>query len=501
MDRIEKFLKRRPVKNKRRVKCNGREYVVTKEDVKRIRSFRKNTCMDPDVDLYRPLNLSFSRKTMTSGLPIREKRDISLEVQEKLVKRYRNSVARREEQSKNEIVDVWESETLEDLDKYDQDMFVKIDESYSGCVEELEYGESDLARGLRRTYLRLYEPRERKTYRLKDLMKELPKPEELRPFPEEVGLWFEFEEAVRMGISPDFQRFAAGCGALVRIYEFKNFVKVKSVTFDEEVRKVVFTKDEAVCVMLKDRVCVVGDVYSGVSSCEFGTFGYEEFVTWERRPLEDEGPQGLERSQGVEARIPHTVIRTCGKINGIEVHGNGKYIGAVCGKTVVLYDLENRSAVKVVTTRNVIPLKVRFHRTRPMVMISTSNSLMVHDLVGKKTVCEMKESSFVLDFFNVTEDTVLVANNLKRIMLFDHSRNVVVRTMVQEDMVSEVIQHGRYNLMCAVSSREMTIFYHSVGENMVVPVKRIAGRYRQVRFHPLLPWLYATQGRRVVVFT
>lgn len=485
MDRIEKFLNRRPVKNKRRIKCNGKEYTITKEDLKTVRNFRKNICMDQDVDLYRPLNLKFSRKTMSEGLPVRKKKDVSLEVQEKLVKRYKNIGKRKEISSKNEIVDLWEDEGLDDLDKYEQDMFMKIGEAYSGAVEELRYSKEDLAKSIRREYLRVYEPREKKLYRLKELIKEMPRPETLKPFPEEVGMYFEFDEPIKVGISKDFRKFAVASGGLLSIYEFKNFLKMKTVTFDDEVAKIMFTRDDSICVLLRDRICVVDDMYNGTSSCNLGSFYHQEFPTWSRS----------------NENASCTVIGVNGKISNMQVHHNAKYIGIVCGKTILLCDLESRSMLKVVTTKNVVPLKIEFHRVLSRMLVSTSNSLMIYDIVEKKTVCETKDFSFILDFMSITDNVVLITNNLNRIILFDHSRNMILRSMAQDNVVAEVMQHRRYNLMCAVSSNELFIFHNNLADNLIVPLKRIPGKYRCIAFHPELPWLYAVKGRRLLVFT
>lgn len=475
MDRIDKFLKRRPEKNRRRVVVRGREFTITKEDVKAVRGFRKNVCMDGDVDLCRPLNLSFSRLPM-DALPVREKRHVPA------AKRIKWTPRVVEKRSRNEIVDVWE-DTLDDMRAYEQDVFVKVGDAYSGSVEALRYGKEDLAKALRSVYLRQYEPREKKQYRLKDLVKDLPDPETLRPFPEEIGLQFKFGGSVRTGFSADFQRLGAAEGRVLGIYQVSDFLRLKTVEFDEEIGGVAFTKDGSVCVLIGSRICVVDDVLGGVSD----VFGMQDFETWER------GCGGLLRA--------HTVILAEGKINHMEVHPNGRYVGAVCGKNVFLFNLAERSRMRVVATKGAVPLKVRFHRSLPKVIVSTSNSIIVHGIGERRSVCDTKEFSFVLDFCSVTDDVVAIANNTSKIILFDHSRGVVLRTMQQEDVVTEIVQHRRYSLMCAVSPRGMTVFHNSIGSGLVVPVKTIAGRFRCVAFHPELPWLYAVQGSRLVVFT
>lgn len=488
MDRIERFLERRPVKNRRRIKCDGKEFVITKEDVKRIRSYRKNACMDPDVDLYRPLNLSFSRKTMGEGMETRKAVAAPRPAQKRVRKR---PCAERKEAvraDKNEIVDLWADEGMEALECYEQDVFVKAGEPYSGPVEQLAYKREDLEKGLRKMYLRLYEPREGKSYKLRDLVGELPKAESLRPFPEEVGLSFGFSEPVRVGISPDFKTFGAGEGRRLGVYEFRGFVKLRHVLFGSEVRKVVFTRAGSVCVLLAgDVICVVDDVFAEAALEGQGPFFREEFPAWSR-------------GQESGASCVCTVIRGQGRINDMDVHSGGRYVSVVCGKKVMVYDLEKRSMAEV-RVKGATPLKAKIHESLETMLVSTTNSLVVYDLVSKKVVREAKELSFVLDFCSAKDGVAVVVNNLSKVVLYDLSRGCVLRTMLQEDVGVEVVRHGRYNLMCVVYSKEMVVFYNDMGRGLVVPVRRIAGRFRDVVFDARLPWLYAASGSKLHVFT
>ncbi|ADM11100.1 uncharacterized protein Eint_021030 [Encephalitozoon intestinalis ATCC 50506] len=492
MDRIERFLGRRPVKGRRKVQSQGKEFLITKEDVKLIRSYKKNICMDPDVDLYRPLNLSFSRKTMNEGMETRKKVVVPRAGgrPKKKERSIRKEVKKRD---KNEIVDIWEEEGLEELNSYEQDMVVKVGDAYTGAVEALRYGREDLEGSLRRIYLRLYEPRDGKNYRLRDLIKELPKTETLRPFPEEIGLSFKFSKAIRVGISQDFKKFGVGEGRKLGIYEFKNFVKLRHILFDSEIRKIMFARNGSICTLLADNtICVVDDIYGGDAESSKESFISKEFPAWSRKEAEE----GAERNAFV-----CTVINPEGKINDIEAHEDGKHIIAVCGKKIMVYNLKERIGREVLRVRGATPLKAKFHRSLSTMIVSTTNSLIIYDLVSKEIVREAKEFSFVLDFFSVEESKVAVVNNTNKIILYDWLKNNVQRTMLQEDVGMEVVQHGRLNLMCVAYPTEMVVFYNDVTNDLVVPVKRIPGRYRDISFHPHLPWLYGVGGNRLDVFT
>ncbi|KAG5859550.1 hypothetical protein KMI_06g10760 [Encephalitozoon hellem] len=492
MDRIERFLGRRPMKNCRKVKSEGKEFLITKKDVKLIRSYKKNVCMDPDVDLYRPLNLSFSRKTMDEGMETR--RRVAAPQGRKRPKKERQRSGRKvpESRDRNEIVDIWEEEGLEDLNDYEQDIFVKVGDAYTGPVEKLEYRKEDLQSDLRRVYLRLYEPREGKSYRLKDLIKELPRPETLRPFPEEIGLSFKFERLGPVGISQDFKMFGVGEGNKLCIYEFRSFLKVKHVVFDSEIRKIMFAKGETICVLLANStICIVNDVFGGELPDGQKSFFYQEFPVWSRKGPEEDSVSSC----------TCTVIRIEGKINDMDAHHDGRYVNVVCGKKAMVYDLKERKGLEILRVRGVAPLKAKFHKSLDTVIISTTSSLIVYDLVSKKIVREAKEFSFVLDFFSISDDVVVLVNNLNKIILYDWTNNSVKRSMLQEDVGMEVVQHRRFNLMCVSYPTEMIVFYNDVRNDLVVPVKRIPGKYRNVLFHPHLPWLYGASGNKVCVFT
>ncbi|KMV66625.1 hypothetical protein M970_021030 [Encephalitozoon cuniculi EcunIII-L] len=490
MERIEKFLERRPVKNRRKVKSQGKEFVITKEDVKLIRSYRRNACMDPDVDLYRPLNLSFSRKTMNEGIEIRKRVAPPRTAERSRRKRWSARKETAKEENKNEIGDVWEGEGLDDLNSYEQDMLVKVEEEYSGPVELLRYGREDLERSMRRMYLRLYEPRDGKDYRLKDLIRELPKAETLRPFPEEIGLLFKFEESIRVGISQDFRIAGVGEGRKMGVYELRGFVKLRHVLFDSEIRKIMFTRGGSICVLLaSNAVCVVDDVFGEEYPAQ-EPFFRREFPMWSREDLD----------QGSRSCVC-TVIKADKKMNDMEAHRDGRYISVVCGKRIVVYDLKKRSVLEALRLKGTTPLRAKFQGSSHTMVISTANSLIIYDFSSRRVMKEAKEFSFILDFFSISDDKIVLLNNLNKIIVYDCSRNVVQRTMLQEDVGTEVVQHGRLNLMCVAYPTEMVIFYNNVDTDLVVPVKRIPGRYRNILFHPQLPWLYAANGSELRVFT
>ncbi|KAM0671441.1 hypothetical protein CWI42_021030 [Ordospora colligata] len=496
MDRIEKFLGRRPIKNRRKVKCNGREHVITKEDLKVIRAFRKNVCMDPDVDLYRPLNLSFSRKTMNG--PILEKKERKDKSQSTyytpriLRKSIRQYIPQKDcEQLVNTILDVWEDEGMDDLNAYEQDIFVNTEEQYTGAVEKLSYRTEDLKKSLRRIYLRLYDPREKKEFKLKDFVKEMPKPETLGPFPKEIGLSYCFDHPVRINVHESHRMFASCKGRVLEVYEFDGFVKVVEIVFDSDVRAARFAIDGLICVLVGDSAYIVSLEYE-ITNTEMIADAFS-LVEMKQRKRSINGWD--------EQLCTCAVLKSSKKVNNIEVHQNGKYLGVVSGKEITVCDLTKWKAMKICLDRGKTPLKMRFHRTLSRIIVSTTNSIIVYDLVTRKTVCEGVGMSFVFDFCLVNENVVALVNNLNKVVLYDHVRNEILRTMVQEQIGIEVAHHRKYNLMCVSYPTEMIVFYNDISNDLVVPLHRISGKYRDLAFHPVLPWLYGISGKMLYVFT
>jgi len=452
--------------------------------------------MDPDVDLYRPLNLSFSRKTMDGPILEKKERSDNRQSTHSTSRMRRKSRVKRMpqkdyEQPINTISDVWADEGMNDLNAYEQDIFVNAEEQYAGVVEHLSYRSEDLKKSLRKIYLRLYDPREKKEFRLRDFVKEMPKPETLGPFPKEIGLSYCLEQLARISVHESHKMFAACKGNVLEVYEFDGFTKVFEIGFDSDVRAARFAQDGLICVLVGDSVYFVSTGH-GLSGIEMIADAFSVVELKLRKRCIGGWDEQL---------CACAVLKSSKKVNSMEVHQNGRYLGTVSGKEIMVCDLANWKAMKVCLDKGKTPLKMRFHRTLSRIIVSTTNSIVVYDLVSRKTVCEGVGMSFVLDFCIVNDSVVALVNNLSKVVLYDHVRNEIARTMAQEEIGIEVVHHRRYNLMCVSYPSETIVFYNDVSNDLVVPLHRIRGKYRDLAFHPILPWLYGVTGETLHVFT
>lgn len=179
MDRINKFLETRQIKNQKNIKYKNQKFKITKEDLKLIRKYKSGKCLDSAL----------------KDIPNRVVSDIEPEI--KLVSKkdkseYFNKKGIKDRRRKEAIIienlDVWDEE-LEDLN-YDQEWIYSIKNSYEGKIEDLQFRKEDLEQELNRVFMKHFKPRDLKSKLIKDLLPKLPNLEELRPFPEEAAFAF-----------------------------------------------------------------------------------------------------------------------------------------------------------------------------------------------------------------------------------------------------------------------------------------------------------------------
>jgi len=193
MDRINKFLQKRQLKNKRTILWNNERYEITKEDLKKVRNFRNRKCLDPTFVVNRPRDLSFSSTVREDPIEKNNANDKkSVERAEKTIQRlkeyYRkHPIKKKEPSTKNSVVDVWENDNLETLRSFEQEWIYSIKEAYNKPIEECEFTREHLKEEMRRIFLRQFKPRDLKEKKISEIIPKLPDEKYLRPYPEYEG--------------------------------------------------------------------------------------------------------------------------------------------------------------------------------------------------------------------------------------------------------------------------------------------------------------------------
>lgn len=181
MDRINKFLEKRQVKNQKNIKYKNRKYTITKEDVKIIRAYKSSKCLDSSIKSIP--NRIIKQETLEPI--IRVKVDKSELYNRNFIKRRASYPIKKVIKSPvNEVMDIWEDDGLDGLKNYIQEWTYSINTPYEGPVEDLIFRKEDLESELKRVYMNQFRPRDTRSKHIRDIIPSLPDVESLRPFPE-----------------------------------------------------------------------------------------------------------------------------------------------------------------------------------------------------------------------------------------------------------------------------------------------------------------------------
>jgi ribosome biogenesis protein ERB1 len=77
--------------------------------------------------------------------------------------------------------------------------------------------------------------------------------------------------------------------------------------------------------------------------------------------------------------------------------------------------------------------------------------------------------------------------------------------MEQNKIVIDVVVHKNLDLFIVVFEESFSVFYGKLNnitqEFECAIVKEFIGRYKNVKFHENIPWIYATRKNKLLLFT
>lgn len=449
MDRINRFLEKRPAKNRKVVRFRDKKYEITKEDVKKVRKYRASQSLDGEFKLARPLDLRFSA-ILGEPLPAHPKRDRTAEVARAFLRKASRTKASHLPVSKNVIRDVWEEDTLDSIKQYDQEWKYSIKQAYEGRVSELNFNYDDLKSELRRVFLYYFRPRDIKEKRIDELLPRLPEPKNLKPFPEEIsstwivpGTKFIYKHlfAAISGNSVAF--FDSSCGKL--LLEFALDQPIKKVCFNDT-SNIGLIDLEGLALLTSNKIYII------------------------------------------ENGLPVEKFKSESQIKDIALCGNK--LGVITSHTLNIYDVDNSQQLSSLRIKHERPHKLKF--INHQIYLATANGIM-NGTNGNET----KILSYVIDF---TSDgtSILAINNLDRLIVMDDAFKIK-KSIVEHSMGKEIKAHKKLNLFAILFSGEIGI-YKSVNKEYI-PVHSLKGKFKTIEWHEEMPWLYAGNTSKVVLYT
>lgn len=464
MDRINKFLAKRPTKHKKILHYNGDVYEVTKADLKTVRAYRSRKCLDESFVLTRPPDLRFS-STRGDPLPAKEKSDCSAVLLHKAKRYYElHPVHKRIQTEKNAIVDAWENDTRETLQSYVQEWVYSIKDQYNMPIEQCAFTREHLETELRRVFLQQFRPREVKDKSISQLLPKIPDAAELRPFPEQTAKTWRVE-------GKKYLHQTWMCSVV------DNTLSIVDLLFN---------KSFGTC-DLKESICAIRfDENSTVYASTTNTI------------YRIDAAKNKPNTKSNDAASPAVPSLTCTPISESKQLIRDFYVsnGAIAiltSKVVNLYRIngETLSHEKKFVAKYENPHRVKIFNGA--VHVSTANGL----LIEAEAHGDVKSLNYVIDFA-CKNDKLYVINNLNRLIVIAGD-GCIKKNIVQPQMGKVIKVHAILNMLAIMFSEEIGIYKYVDGE--YVPVNTLTGRFKNIEWHPTMPWLYAGKNSKAVLYT
>lgn len=444
MDRINKFLEARQQKHVKTLKYKGEKYTITKEDLKKVRAYKSSKCLDPVLKTIPNRILS---NEQIEPIEPRAKKDVSEYFNRRLREHYiSNPQLKVTAVSKNQIVDIWENESLDTLKTYTQEWIYSINTPYEGPVESLKFSKEYLEEELRRVYLSHFTPRDPKKKALKDILPKLPDVEAMRPFPEFSSYSWELEGRKTLFNST----VCAINGKSVVLLDLKYNKTLFSFGFEEDICKSALYENTFI-VSSKNNIYIA-------------------------KLRKNEPP--------IKIIHAHSTIK--------DIHIDGSFIGYLTSKSIHLHHCATYEEIKILKLKGDTPRTLTISNNA--VYASTHKGIMIDSMERS----EIKNLGYVVDF-EICNRYVYAINNVGRLITVDEKLKIVGNT-VQNDIGSQIKVHPTYGLVAILFSNEICIY--KILKNQCIPINTIFGVFRTVSWDVEMPWLYAAhKNNKIELYT
>ncbi len=480
MERINKFLAKRPLKHKKVIKFHDKSYDVTKEDLKLVKAYRANKCLDKTFDVSRSYPLT-NREKITPIVCDKPKRSPDSELAalrrakrgiSKIENKIRAIKMKESERGSSGIV-VDSSKVLsmwnDNLDDYKQEWIYSIRTSYEGSIEACRYTEDHLAEDVERQRAKYFKPRPVKEKSLADLLPKKVDAEKLLPFPRDVGKEWRIHGRKRYGGG---FLYSVDDGSIT-VYNLKLNKPVMQYNIGLSIR--VFRVNVNGVALFSDglrlwRLCdgFIDELLFSDMQVRFVKTSFKNTINENSNCIENSYKQ-----------------KSIFKDIGIDED----YFCILRGRMIDVYSLKGGDLVKRFIVKHENPHMVRMVRGR--VYVGTANGIMAESPDG-----DIKMLNYVIDFY-VRGRKIVAVTNLKRMV--EISSGYMTKTMIQGKLARKIKMHPLLNLTAVLFYDEIVI-YKKV-EDEYVTVQNISGTFQGIFWDEKMPWLYACKNSRVQLFT
>ncbi|UXI19310.1 hypothetical protein NH340_JMT05253 [Sarcoptes scabiei] len=391
--------------------------------------------------------------------------------------------------------------------------------------------------------------------RADDLIPQLPKPSDLRPFPSSQSILYEGHDnnVLCCSVEPAGQFIASGdCEGVLKIWEIMTGRCFKTLQFIGSIDCLCWCPDsrKSILAMIIDKKIYMLNIQQGSKQSIKFTDEYfdgiqpEEEIqdTVDNGDIKDNDDEDLNDPESSSSKFICTwhktdriadaqnwnkgvriIIENKFEIKQIVWHQAGEYFSTVMpngnNKSIIIHHLTKmKSQIPFRKIKDIVQC-VRFHPTKAYFFVATKRMIRIYDLIKqqmiKKLIANCNEISSMA--IHPGGDNLIVSSLDPRVQWFDLDlSNKPYKTMrYHKKAIRSLDFHQRYPLF-ASSSDDGTIVvchgmvYDDLLQNaLIVPVKVL--RFNQIDkkmaaisscvFHPSQPWLFAVCSKKIALFT
>ncbi|PRP75644.1 ribosome biogenesis protein bop1-like [Planoprotostelium fungivorum] len=365
-------------------------------------------------------------------------------------------------------------------------------------------------------------PKPKKYFSMEQLLPDLPKPEELRPYPTSLSIIYEgHTKKVRcVSVDPTGQWIVTGSDdKTARIWEVSNGRCCHLFHFDEPVVHVAWNPNPS-----KHVIAIATDTYLFIANA---MVGIPEVVESCDEMFERIGKLSSSKKAWFPATQKHqkTGIRfklvMKGAVEYVSWHKQGDYLISVSpdnthkNEILLVHQLSTKKTQHIFKNPHGKITCAKFHPSRPLIYVATQTAVKIYNL--SNMTCEKKFKSGVKYISSIDihpkGDNFILSSYDKKVAWFDEELSTkAYKTMkYHRAAVRKVAFHPSYPLFASCSDDlHVQIFHASVYDEldknaMIVPLRILRGHTEKeglgvldLCWHPSQPWIFSAGGDHTV---
>ncbi|GFT62650.1 ribosome biogenesis protein bop1 [Nephila pilipes] len=353
-----------------------------------------------------------------------------------------------------------------------------------------------------------------------DLIPQLPKPKDLRPFPSELAIVYTGHEKLIRSISvePSGQFLVSGSDdETVKIWEILTGRCMRTINLGEPIKQVAWCPSlslSLILVSVGSKVYIIntklGDkVVISNTDTILSSFvedpSEKEIITWT-------GPSEKQKALGIRLIISHP-----NEVKQVVWHAKGDYFSVVvknaASKSIVIHQLSKfQSQFPFEKIKGNVQC-VMFHPLRPFFFMATLKTIKSYNLIKQevsKTIvgnCRWISSMAI----HPQGDNLIIGSYDSKVNWFDIelSPNPYKTLRHHTKAIRQVGFHKRYPLFASTSDDGSVIICHGMVYSdllqnpLIIPVKILKGHgiSLDLCFHPQRPWVFCTSDNTIRLYS